>query len=218
MPKDTFFNLPEEKRALICRVAIDEFAEHSFDLASINRIVARAGIAKGSFYQYFEDKQDLFRYLLQLAAEQKTAYLSPVMDHPEEHDLFILLRELYLSGIQFAVEHPDQAAIGKRLLENKEAPMYDEIMADYWPTTVRYFERILENAVRKGEIRADLDVKMFAYMIASMNRHVVEYYLGNVAQDDFNNMMATIDRFLDFLRFGLTGCPQGNIQHARLAE
>ena len=46
MPKDTFFNLPEDKRTLICHVAIDEFAAHPFDQASINRIVARHGIGE----------------------------------------------------------------------------------------------------------------------------------------------------------------------------
>jgi AcrR family transcriptional regulator len=64
MPKDTFFNLPADKRALIRDVAISEFARYSYDAASINRMVAEAGIAKGSFYQYFEDKRDLFLYLM----------------------------------------------------------------------------------------------------------------------------------------------------------
>ena len=59
MPKITFFNLPDEKRQLILDIAIDEFAENDFANVSISRIVARAGIAKGSFYQYFEDKDDL---------------------------------------------------------------------------------------------------------------------------------------------------------------
>ena len=74
MPKDTFFNLPEDKRTLICDVAIDEFAEYPFDQASINRIVAKSGIAKGSFYQYFEDKKDLFLHIMQLIAEEKINY------------------------------------------------------------------------------------------------------------------------------------------------
>ena len=71
MPKDTFFNLPGDKRTLICDVAIDEFADHPFDQASVNRIVAKSGIAKGSFYQYFEDKEDLFLYIIQRIAEEK---------------------------------------------------------------------------------------------------------------------------------------------------
>jgi AcrR family transcriptional regulator len=45
MPSD-FYNLPNEKRALIEEVAIDEFAEHGFEGASISAMVSRAGIAK----------------------------------------------------------------------------------------------------------------------------------------------------------------------------
>jgi hypothetical protein len=54
----TFSNLPEEKRQRILRIAIDEFADNDYDSASVSRIVARAGIAKGSFYQCFVDKDD----------------------------------------------------------------------------------------------------------------------------------------------------------------
>jgi AcrR family transcriptional regulator len=72
MPKQTFFNLPEEKRQTIIDVAIEEFAENGFEAASINRIVANSGISKGSFYQYFEDKLDLFMHLVDILAQEKT--------------------------------------------------------------------------------------------------------------------------------------------------
>jgi AcrR family transcriptional regulator len=42
MPKEIFFNLPEEKRERITALAIEEFAENDYDLASISRIVSRA--------------------------------------------------------------------------------------------------------------------------------------------------------------------------------
>ena len=64
MPKQTFFNLPDDKRQRILDVVIDEFADNDYANVSISRIVARAGIAKGSFYQYFEDKEDLSGYLV----------------------------------------------------------------------------------------------------------------------------------------------------------
>ena len=64
MPKKTFIQLPKQKRETITQVAIDEFANHGFDKASINRIVEGAHIAKGSFYQYFKDKKDLYIYFL----------------------------------------------------------------------------------------------------------------------------------------------------------
>ena len=203
MPKDTFFNLPEDKRKLICKVAIEEFAEYSFDQASINRIVAKSGIAKGSFYQYFEDKKDLFLYLVQMAAEAKAEYISPLMRNPDEHDFFTLLREAYVSGIQFAAEHPEYAEISKKMLENKDAPIYRELMAENLPSAYEFFETLLENAVARGEVRADIDTKMFAYMIASMNTHVVEYYMEHVAQDCDEGMFETLEKFLDFLKSGI---------------
>ena len=203
MPKDTFFNLPEDKRELICKVAIAEFAEYPFDQASINRIVAKAGIAKGSFYQYFEDKTDLFLYLARLAGEAKARYISPVMRNPEEHDVFTLLRALYASGIQFAAEHPEYAAISQSLLEDKAGPLYRDLMAENLPTAYQFFETLLANAVVKGEVRADIDIKLLAHMLVPMNAHFVEYYLQHVSGKYDEGMLETLDQFVDMLRSGI---------------
>ena len=87
MPKETFFNLPNEKRQLIENTAISEFAANGYDKASINTIVAKSGIAKGSFYQYFTEKKDLFLHIiLSVIAQKKIKYLSPVMTNPDKHD------------------------------------------------------------------------------------------------------------------------------------
>jgi len=203
MPKDTFFNLPEDKRTILCQIAIDEFAAHPFDQASINRIVAKSGIAKGSFYQYFENKKDLFLYLLQLVADEKLNYLAPVMRNPEQYDFFTLLRELYLSGIQFAIENPQYVEISKRLLASKGTPIYDEVKGHNMPSASEFFETLLDNAITRGQVRADIDVKMLAYMIASMNALVIEYYLEHLAPESDGKLMETIDKFLDFLRHGI---------------
>lgn len=64
MPNATFFRLPDEKRERLLRAAEEEFTRASFAEASINRIVQAARIPRGSFYQYFEGKEDLFFYLL----------------------------------------------------------------------------------------------------------------------------------------------------------
>jgi AcrR family transcriptional regulator len=203
MPKDTFFNLPEDKQTMICGVAIDEFAEYPFDQASINRIVAKSGIAKGSFYQYFEDKKDLFSYITQLIAEEKIKFISPVVRNPDEHDIFTLIRELFLSGIQFANEHPRYAAIGNKLLANKKAPVYQELRADILPSSYAIFETLLENAVARGEVRADLDITLFIYVITSMNVVVVEYCSEFLSEAIDESMIETVDKFLDFLKNGI---------------
>ena len=64
MPTNTFFNLPAEKKHKILKAANKEFARVPLEQASIKNIVEDAEIARGSFYQYFENKRDLFEYIM----------------------------------------------------------------------------------------------------------------------------------------------------------
>ncbi|MEA4849442.1 MAG: TetR/AcrR family transcriptional regulator [Clostridiaceae bacterium] len=64
MPTKTFFNLPEEKLKKLLEAIHEELSRVPFDEVSINQIIRMAGISRGSFYQYFEDKQDMLEYLL----------------------------------------------------------------------------------------------------------------------------------------------------------
>ena len=70
MPTDTFFRLPEEKRGRILAGAWEEFTAVPYAEASINRIVRTSRIPRGSFYQYFEDKNDLFLCLIDEIRDQ----------------------------------------------------------------------------------------------------------------------------------------------------
>ncbi|WP_079525487.1 TetR/AcrR family transcriptional regulator [Halobacillus hunanensis] len=71
MPKQTFFNLNEEKRQALIDAAKKEFSRVSIYDASISNIVKTAKISRGSFYQYFEDKEDIFFYLLNEDAKRR---------------------------------------------------------------------------------------------------------------------------------------------------
>ncbi len=65
MCTETFLRLPEEKRRRFLDAAWEEFTSARFTDVSVNQIVRRAGIPRGSYYQYFADKDDLFAYLLE---------------------------------------------------------------------------------------------------------------------------------------------------------
>ena len=65
MPSSTFLNLAPEKQEKLLTAAAREFTERPYNEASINQIIQAAGIPRGSFYMYFRDKEDLFRYLIQ---------------------------------------------------------------------------------------------------------------------------------------------------------
>lgn len=65
MPSQRFYRLPEEKQALICKASMKEFISVPYEKISINKIIREAGISRGSFYTYFEDKEDLLSFLLE---------------------------------------------------------------------------------------------------------------------------------------------------------
>lgn len=70
MPKQTFQNLPEDKKKKILEAAKNEFSRVSVTEASINNIVTEANIARGSFYQYFESKEDLLLFMVNEESEE----------------------------------------------------------------------------------------------------------------------------------------------------
>lgn len=65
MPTERFYHLPEEKKQLIREAAIKEFCRVPLEKASINKIVRNAKISRGSFYTYFQDKEDVLEYIFE---------------------------------------------------------------------------------------------------------------------------------------------------------
>lgn len=64
MPTEKFFNLPKEKQESILKCAFNEFSENDFDKASIFSIAQKSGFSRSSFYCYFKDKNDIYKYLV----------------------------------------------------------------------------------------------------------------------------------------------------------
>jgi len=69
MPSDTFLRLNDDKKKKLLEASFKEFSFNNFNDVSINRIIKEAGISRGSFYMYFEDKKDLYFYLLEQYSE-----------------------------------------------------------------------------------------------------------------------------------------------------
>ena len=65
MPTRTFLNLKKEKKDRIEKALIHEFSKSTFEQASITNIIKEANIPRGSFYQYFEDKKDAVKYIIE---------------------------------------------------------------------------------------------------------------------------------------------------------
>ncbi len=209
MPKETFFNLPDEKRALIEATAVSEFATHGYDNASINRIVAGAKIAKGSFYQYFHDKKDVYKHLMARIAEKKLDYISPVLQNPGDYDFFTLLQAAYRSGLDFARENPQIALIGNQVFKHRDHPIHQEIFKEGQDAGKAFYEQLLRLAIARGEIRPDIDIPFVIHILNTLNVATFEYYFESIKGNDFNmteiddDVMDTVDLFIDFIKNGI---------------
>ncbi|HHT48765.1 MAG TPA: TetR/AcrR family transcriptional regulator [Firmicutes bacterium] len=200
VPKDTFLNLPKEKQERIIDAAIDEFATHSFHQARVTAIAEQAEIAVGSFYQYFEDKMDLFKYLMEAVVQKKISYINrDTMENKGKYPFFQLLREAFSSGIRFAKENPRLLPIGLMLMKDKA--LYREIFGEHVDKGIDFFRQMLEEAKAQGEIDPAIDPRLAAHMIAGMTFSLSDFVYadGKVDQDD----MAIIDQMLYIVENGL---------------
>lgn len=75
MIKRTFYNLPPEKREKIIDVTRKEFRKGSKKKITINSVIKNAGISRGSFYQYFDDKLDLVELMADDMMNKMSEYI-----------------------------------------------------------------------------------------------------------------------------------------------
>lgn len=94
LPTDTFMKLSKEKQDKILIAAKNEFARVPFEETSIKNIVEKAGIARGSFYQYFESKEDLLQYLMKDQMEKVDHFLQKVLQE-KKGDIFEVFIAMY---------------------------------------------------------------------------------------------------------------------------
>ena len=213
MPTQTFFNLPEGKRQALIDIAIDEFANNDYRNASISRIVARAGIAKGSIYQYFADKRDLFMYLLDLATQEKMAILREMPPEPGM-DFFSYLRWLAAAGGRAALVNPRLAKVGYRAYYG-DLPFHDEVVARVKETSLQYVEQLVRQAIERGEIDPDIDPDMAVFVVNTLVAELGNFVFRRtgidpervgregIAEIDMGVVEGIFDHLVRVLRHGL---------------
>lgn len=103
MPTPTFFRLNQEKKDRILRAAFKEYARVPMNEVSIKNIVEGAGIPRGSFYAYFDGKEDLSDYLLKEYRDKFRVYAKEVFDL-YNGDLFLSMTHLYQELLRQCLE------------------------------------------------------------------------------------------------------------------
>lgn len=100
MASERFWRLPPEKQKAIYEAAIEEFIRMPFEKASINKIIQKAGISRGSFYTYFEDKRELLSFVLE---DTKNRWLNFCIDYLEKSggDFWGMMEAMLDKAIEF---------------------------------------------------------------------------------------------------------------------
>ncbi len=180
--RQTFLNLPETKRQRITDVAVKEFAAQGYAGASINRMIDRLQIAKGSIFQYFGDKSGLFMYVFDVAMTMVKDYLRDVRDSTIEEDIFARLDRTLAAGIAFVKAHPRIYALYLRIQFDQTTPFRDDILSSLRKYSLAYLRSLLQAARDKGELRIDLDLDQTAFLLDA----VMDRFLQSLSMEHFD--------------------------------
>ncbi len=174
MPKPTFDNLPQSKKKLVLQAAFEEFAYNDFNGASINRLIAKAGISKGSIYQYFGSKKELYLYLVQVARNRKMEYLQDVIDN-DNLGFWKLFERLFEMGIKFDMENPLKSHFLYAVsLEWNNAEL-GNLKNEQLYANAKMFKYLLEKEKARGKLRSDVPTDLMGFMIAQMSAGIPDY-------------------------------------------
>lgn len=163
MPKNTFYNLDESKRQVIFRAAVVEFSTHRFSDASINRIIKTAGIPRGSFYQYFVDKQDIFLHVFEEILKEKQEILRNATDVNPEANVFDLCLQTVKASYEWSRARPEYSQISM-LMEIDNSGFIANLRA----TSAKELKDVVERDKGRGLIRREIDSDLIVEMIYTL--------------------------------------------------
>jgi AcrR family transcriptional regulator len=167
MPTPTFFRLPEARRELLVREAIQEFAAHSYALASLSQIARRTGIAKGSFYQYFEDKLDLYRFLVcDETPRLKRAFLAA--SGGASGDFWQRLERVIERGMAFLVEHPDLARLSAAAADPGAGAEVRGLHKAICEAGIDELRQVLASGIAEGAVSPGVDLEVATRLVATV--------------------------------------------------
>ncbi len=208
MPKETFFRLRDCKRERIMRAAIHEFVENGFARAKIGDIADNAGVAKGSIYQYFEDKKELFVYCAEWGLEVFMKKLDERM-HIGDMDVFEYFQDS-VSKAEVLNEERELALFMQAIA--REPGLTDASLKNMYNVGDIYIKKLLQNSKMKGTVRKDIDDDLLMEYFSAvterfkqrwMNRYID--FTQKMTEEQSRAMQRELSQMLELLRKGM-GC------------
>ncbi|HEV8278831.1 MAG TPA: TetR/AcrR family transcriptional regulator [Streptosporangiaceae bacterium] len=149
-------------RAKLLTAAAQEFARAGFERASVDAISLAAGYAKGTIYNYFPSKEDLFLAVVEDASAQAAASPAPANAPARER-----LAAVITGFCSWARDHDAFARVLVRECLMGTPGLYPRVILAEAPLTGE-LETILQEGARGGELRDDLPAEILALALAGL--------------------------------------------------
>ena len=191
----TFENLNEERKLEIIQASLEEFAMNEYGTASLSNIIKKLGLAKGSFYRYFENKQSLFFYVLDhcinLRIENDKNYIT---EEPE--DFFDLMLLHIQSKIRFDQTQPLASIFFYNVLQERNSEELGNIRYISKQKGLDILEMTVDKFIEKGQLRTDMDAKLIAWSVFESVMSFMNY-IEHRFQQDFGKNSKTLGKLYD---------------------
>jgi AcrR family transcriptional regulator len=166
VPKPTFAQISSEKRERILRSAAEVFGELGFSGADVGKIAEKAGVAKGSLYNYFTSKEELYLFVCRdgLERSRKAVYegIEPGWD------IYKKIDHLFRSGVTFAVSHPEYIRLYINVSSAGMDRFADQLTLEVEKYTSDYLKKIINEGIENGSVYSDVDPNLAAFLINSL--------------------------------------------------
>ena len=190
------------------------FANQGFARTDVAQIAQRAGVAKGSIYNYFESKEDLYLTVCRdgLERSRKAVY----GDIGPGWDLYRQIDHIFRRGVAFVLAHPEYARLYLNTASAGMDSFADKLSLEVEKYTADHLKKIIEDGMQRGLVRKDVDVSLAAFLINSLyimlvislvSRHFqvrIREYLdirGDVNDESIGKPLCQVIRLIcDFLR------------------
>ncbi|MDN4166867.1 TetR/AcrR family transcriptional regulator [Cytophagales bacterium LB-30] len=172
--KTTFLNLKEARQEEIRLVALEEFSRYTYTEASLSRIVQSLGLAKGSFYRYFNGKKELYLYLLDYCFAFRLQNEKQILDGSIP-DFFDMLEANIAARMRFGLAYPLHMAFMNRALEEKTDTELGNLSAMLEDKILTQIEAILKFPAYQNQFTSTVPNNVVVFSIYQMNRGIYQY-------------------------------------------
>jgi AcrR family transcriptional regulator len=173
MPTVTWVRVDPARRAAVIEAAEAEFAAHGFSRGSLNVIARRAGVAKGSLFQYFADKRDLYAYIADIASQRVRFYMEDrIRALDPSRPFFEFLTELLDDWVGYFADHPRERALHAAASFEVDTDARISVRTVIHRHYLEVLRPLVRDARARGDLRADSDIDALLSLLLMVFPHL----------------------------------------------